>query len=56
MTKDQYEILSGASSGLQDLIASAGIDGLKEIDQALDDLKSIIEDNMMALAGHGGDY
>lgn len=56
MTNDQREWLIGASSNLKDLIAVAGIDGLKEIDQALDDLKSLVEDNMMALAGHGGDY
>ena len=56
MNKLDHGKFKEAHSIMQDCISAAEIDELRKINQSLDDLKSMIEDHMMALAGHGGDY
>lgn len=53
---NECEKVNVAVSELQDAISCADITELRHINNILDDLKSMIEDHMMALAGHGGDY
>lgn len=47
--------LSSAILEIQDLICIAGVGKLREIDLALDSLKMFVEDNVMAVAGYGGE-
>lgn len=56
MNKLDCNDFNKANSAIQDCISAAGIADLRKIGQALDDLKSMVEDNMYALAWIGGDY
>lgn len=56
MNKLDWGKFKKAHSEMQDCIALADIAELRDIDQSLDDLKSMVEDHVCALAGINGDY
>lgn len=56
MNQLDWEKLHTAQSMLEDCLAAADVTELRRIDNILDDLKSSVEDNVLALAGIGGDY
>lgn len=45
-----------ANTNMQDAISKADLTELREISKSLDDLKAMVEDHIMAIAGQGGDW
>lgn len=56
MSNLDLDKLNAAKEELEACIATANLSELLDIDNLLDDLKDIVEDNVSALAGNGGDY
>lgn len=56
MGKFDKDQLRKSESMIQDCIAAADIAELREIDKVLDSLKDLIDENILSMSGHGGDW